>query len=367
MTRSTLLTLAAAGVVSAAACTGNDTKGSSDSAAASSAPASTGSGGVDLTGAGATFPYPIYAKWISDYNAKTGIKINYQAIGSGGGIRQLQEGTVDFGASDAPMTDDEMAKAKGGPILHIPTVLGAVVLTYNIPDLTQPLNLSGEVIADMFLGKITKWNDSRLATLNPGVKLPARDLLVVHRSEGSGTTYIFSDYLTTVSPAWAAGPGKGKELKWPVGLGARNNDGVAGQVKQTPGTIGYVELAYANQNKLAVAKVKNAAGQFIAPAIASITAAAAGAAEKLPPTTDYRVSIVNAPGADAYPISSFTWLLVYQRQMDATKGKKLVDFMRWALSEGEASAAVLDYAPLPPSIGAQLMDRLSTIQVGTAS
>ncbi len=366
VTRSTLFTFAAAGLVSVVACGGSDTKGTSDSAAASSAPAST-SAGVDLTGAGATFPYPIYSKWISDYSAKAGIKINYQAIGSGGGIRQLQEGTVDFGASDAPMTDEEMAKAKGGPILHIPTVLGAVVLTYNIPDLAQPLNLSGEIIADIFLGKITKWNDSRLAALNPGAKLPARDLLVVHRSEGSGTTYIFSDYLTAVSPAWEAGPGKGKELKWPVGLGGRGNDGVAGQIKQTPGTIGYVELAYANQNKLPVAKVKNAAGQFVAPAIASITAAAASAAEKLPPTTDYRVSIVNAPGAEAYPISSFTWLLVYQRQTDPTKSKKLVDFMKWALTEGERSAAALDYAPLPASLGAQLMDRLASIQAGTAS
>jgi phosphate transport system substrate-binding protein len=366
VTRSTLFTLAAAGLVSTAACAGSDTNAATDSSAASSAPSASSSSGVDLTGAGATFPYPIYSKWISDYRAKTGVKINYQAIGSGGGIRQLSEGTVDFGASDAPMSDEELAKAKG-PILHIPTVLGAVVLTYNIPDLEQPLNLSGEVIGDIFLGKITKWNDSRLASLNPGVKLPARDLLVVHRSDGSGTTYIFSDYLTAVSPAWAAGPGKGKELKWPVGLGAKNNDGVAGQVKQTPGSIGYVELAYANQNKLAVAKVKNTAGQFVAPTIASITAAAAGAAEKLPPTTDYRVSIVNAPGAEAYPISSFTWLLVYQRQTDAAKSKKLIDFMKWALTEGEGSAATLDYAPLPASLGAQLMDRVASIQVGTAS
>jgi len=366
VTRSTLFILAAAGLASTAACAGSDTKAASDSSAASSAPSASTSARVDLTGAGATFPYPIYSKWISDYSAKTGVKINYQAIGSGGGIRQLQEGTVDFGASDAPMTDEELAKAKG-PVLHIPTVLGAVVLTYNVPGLTQPLNLSGDVIADIFLGKITKWNDSRLASLNPGVKLPARDLLVVHRSEGSGTTYIFSDYLTAISPAWAAGPGKGKELKWPVGLGGRGNDGVSGQVKQTPGTIGYVELAYANQNKLAVAKVKNAAGQFVAPTIASITAAAAGAAEKLPPTTDYRVSIVNAPGAAAYPISSFTWLLVYQRQTDATKSKKLVDFMKWALTEGEGSAATLDYAPLPASLGAQLLDRVASIQVGTAS
>ena len=366
MTKSTLWTLAAAGLISTVACAGGDSKTANDSAAATSAP-STSSGGVDLTGAGATFPYPIYSRWISDYLAKTAVKINYQQIGSGGGIRQLQEGTVDFGGSDAPMTEQEMAGAKGGPVLHIPSVAGAVVLTYNVPDVPKPLNLTGEVIADIFLGKITKWNDSRLASLNPGATLPARDILVVHRSEGSGTTYIFSEYLTTVSPAWAAGPGKGKELKWPVGIGGRGNDGVAGQVKQTPGTIGYVELAYANQNKLPAALVKNAAGQFVAPTTASITAAAAGAIEKLPPTTDYRVSIVNAPGAEAYPISSFTWLLVYQRQPDAVKGKKLVDFMKWALTEGQTSAPALDYAPLPSSLGAQLIERLATIQLGTAS
>jgi phosphate transport system substrate-binding protein len=366
VTRSTLFALAAAGLVSAA-CSGGESKGRTDSGAASPSPAAARSGGVDLNGAGATFPYPIYSKWISDYSSKTGIRINYQAIGSGGGIRQLSEGTVDFAGSDAPMTDAELAKAKGGPILHIPTVLGAVVLTYNVPDVTQPLNLSGDVVADIFLGKITKWNDSRLAALNSGAKLPAKDILVVHRSEGSGTTYIFSDYLTAVSPAWASGPGKGKELKWPVGLGGRGNDGVSGQVKQTPGTIGYVELAYANQNKLPVARIKNSAGQFVAPTIESITAAAAGAVAKLPPDTDYRVSIVNAPGGQAYPISSFTWLLVYERQAEATKGKKLVDFIRWALTEGEGSAAALDYAPLPEAVSKQLLDKLAAIQVGTAS
>jgi phosphate transport system substrate-binding protein len=362
------LTLAAAGVVSAAACVGSgDAKGAKDSPAASATPTASSTGGIDLTGAGATFPYPLYSKWISDYSMKNGIKINYQAIGSGGGIRQLQEGTVDFGGTDAPMSNEELAKAKGGAILHFPSVLGAVVITYNVPGLTQQLNLTGEVIADIFLGKITKWNDSRVASLNPGAGLPARDVLVVHRSEGSGTTYIFSDYLTAVSPAWASGPGKGKELKWPVGLGGRGNDGVSGQVKQTPGTIGYVELAYANQNRLPVAHIRNAAGQFVAPTTESITAAAAGAVEKLPPDTDYRVSIVNAPGAQAYPISSFTWLILYQRQPDATKGKKLVDFIKWALSEGQGAAGALDYAPLPPALGAQLMDRLNIIQAGTTS
>jgi phosphate transport system substrate-binding protein len=362
--RSTFFTLAAVGLVSAA-CSSGDSRKTTDSGAATAAPTAASSAG--LTGAGATFPYPIYNKWISDYQAKTGIKINYQAIGSGGGIRQLSEQTVDFGASDAPMTDGEMAKAKGGPIIHIPTVLGAVVITYNLPEVAQPLNLTGDIIADMFLGKITKWNDSRIAAVNAGVKLPLRDVIVVHRAEASGTTFIFTDYLTAVSPAWASGPGKGKELKWPVGLGAKNNDGVAGQVKQTPGTIGYVELAYANQNKLPVAKVRNAAGQFVTPTIAAITAAASGAVEKLPPNTDYRVSIVNAPGAEAYPISSFTWLLVYERQADAAKSKQLVDFIKWALTEGEGSASALDYAPLPAAVANQLLDKLGTIQAGPAS
>jgi phosphate transport system substrate-binding protein len=364
VTRPTFWALATAGLISTFACGGGE-RDASDSAAGSAAPAP--SGGVDLTGAGATFPQPIYSKWFSDYAAKTGVRINYQSIGSGGGIRQLSEGTVDFGASDAPMTDAEISRAKGGPVLHIPTVLGAVVLTYNVPEITQPLNLTGEVIADIFLGKITKWNDGRIAALNQGISLPASDILVVHRSDGSGTTFIFSDYLAAVSPAWASGPGRGKELKWPVGLGGKGNEGVAGQIKQTPGTLGYVELAYANQNRLPVAKVRNAAGQFVAPTIESITAAAAGAVEKLPADTDYRVSVVNAPGADAYPISSFTWLLVYQRQPDATKGKKLVDFLRWALIDGQGAAAALDYAPLPASLGAQLMDRLSAIQVGTTT
>ena len=323
------------------------------------------SDGADLTGAGATFPYPIYSKWFSDYASKTGVKINYQSIGSGGGIRQLSEQTVDFGASDAPMSDDEMAKAKGGPVLHFPTVLGAVVLTYNVPEITKPLRLTGATVADIFLGQITTWNDPKIAALNPGVKLPASDILVAHRSDGSGTSYIFTDYLTTVSTAWSSGPGKGKDVKWPVGLGGKGNEGVTGIVKQTPGAIGYVELAYAKQNKLPYALIKNATGQFVAPTIESVTAAAAGAAKALPPTTDFRVSIVNAPGKAAYPISSFTWLLVYASQTDATKGKKLVDFLRWAFNSGEAAASSLDYAPLPPNMVSMLDKRLSQVKLGT--
>jgi phosphate transport system substrate-binding protein len=340
------------------ACGKDQAKTSADSGVAR-----TSSGSVDLTGAGATFPYPLYSKWFSDYAAKTGVRINYQSIGSGGGIRQLSEETVDFGATDGPMSDDEMKRAKGGPILHIPTVLGADAITYNLPGVPSGLKLTPDVVADIFLGKVTKWNDPRIATLNPGTRLPATDLLVVHRSDGSGTTYIFTDYLTSVSPAWKAGPGKGKEVRWPVGLGAKGNEGVAGQIKQTPGSIGYVELAYAKQNALSVAAVRNSAGEFITPSVAAVTAAAAGAAQTLPANTDYRISIVNAPGNGAYPISSFTWILVYERQKDPVKAKKLVDFLNWALTEGEARAAPLDYAPIPESMAANLKERIATIAV----
>jgi phosphate transport system substrate-binding protein len=319
--------------------------------------------GVDLNGAGATFPYPIYSKWFSDYAAKTGVKINYQSIGSGGGIRQLSDMTVDFGASDSPMSDDEMRKTRGGPVMHFPTVLGAVVITYNVPGVTQPLRLTGSTLADIFLGKVTKWNDARIATSNPGVKLPASDVLVVHRSDGSGTTFIFSDYLSAVSTAWKSGPGKGKELQWPVGIGAKGNEGVAGQVKQTPGAIGYVELAYARQNNLPYASVQSGT-QFVAPSVESVTAAASAAIKALPANTDYRVSIVNASGASAYPISSFTWILVYRQQRDAAKAGKLKDFLRWALTEGEKTAPSLDYAPLPADLQQRLAARIDSIGGG---
>lgn len=315
--------------------------------------------GADLTGAGATFPYPIYSKWFADYAAKTGVKINYQSIGSGGGIRQLTEGTVDFGASDAPMSDDEQSKLKT-PVLHVPTVLGAVVITYSLPGIDKALKLNGDVLAKIFEGQIVKWNAAPIAALNPGVKLPSNDILVVHRSDGSGTTYIFTDYLSAVSADWAKAPGKGKEIQWPVGIGGKGNEGVAGQVKQTPYAIGYVELVYARQNKLPFASMQNASGKFMEPSVASVTAAAASA--KLPATTDFRVSIVNAPGADAYPISSFTYLLIPKTFADAAKGKKLIDFVKWAIHDGEKSAPALDYAPLPESIVAMLDQRLSQIQ-----
>ncbi len=323
--------------------------------------------GQALTGAGATFPYPIYSKWFSDYAAQTHVEINYQSIGSGGGVRQISDMTVDFGASDGPMSDAEIAKVKGGPILHIPTVLGADVLTYNLPGITQSLRFSPEAIAGIFLGKITKWNDPQLVALNPGVKLPDQDILVVHRSDGSGTTYIWTDYLSSVSPEWAKGPGKGKDVQWPVGLGGKGNEGVAGQVKQTPYAIGYVELAYARQNKLPYASVKNAAGKFVEPSIESVTAAAASVTATLPANTDYRISIVNGPGAAAYPISSFTWLLVYKNQTNATKGKQLVDFLKWMLHDGQKETAALDYAPLPTEMVKRLDAYVKEIKVGSMS
>jgi phosphate transport system substrate-binding protein len=340
-------------------------KGDGSNSSAASSTTSSG-GGADLTGAGATFPYPIYSKWFSDYANATGIKINYQSIGSGGGVRQISEQTVDFGASDGPMSDEEMGKAKGGPILHIPTVLGADVITYNVPGVTAVLKLTPSVIADIFMGRIKKWNDTRLASLNPGVSLPNQDILVVHRSDGSGTTYIFTDYLDKVSPAWHSSVGKGKEVKWPVGLGGKGNEGVSGQVKQTPGAVGYVELAYAKQNNLPAALVRNKAGQYVAASVPAVTAAAAGVAQSLPANTDYRISIVDAPGAQSYPISSFTWLLVYQHQKDAVKGKKLVDFLNWAMTEGEKSAPTLDYAPLPTEMVTTVKAKIATIDLAGA-
>ena len=344
----------------ALACAGESSSNSSTASSAASG------GSVDLTGAGATFPYPIYSKWFSEYARRTGVKINYQSIGSGGGIRQLSEQTVDFGASDGPMSDQELANAKGGPVLHFPTVLGAVVVTYNVPGLSSPLSLSAAAISDIFSGKILKWNDTRITSLNPGKTLPSSDILVVHRSDGSGTTYIFTDYLSAAVPAWKSGPGKGKEVKWPVGLGAKGNEGVAGQIRQTPGSIGYVELAYAKQNNLPFAAVINQSGKPVMASVPAVTAAAASVAQSLPANTDYRVSIVDAPGADSYPISSFTWILLYQRQSDPVKGKKLIDFLSWAYTEGESMAAALDYAPLPGDMTSRLKARLATIDISGA-
>ena len=299
-----------------------------------------------LNGAGATFPYPIYSKWFTEYSASHGsVQINYQAIGSGAGIRQVTSGTVDFGASDGPMTDEQIAASKV-KIQHIPTVLGAVVPIYNLQGVGSGLKFSPDVLADIYLGKISNWNDGRIAKDNPGVKLPSTEIFVVHRSDGSGTSYIFTDYLSKVSADWKSGPGMGTSISWPRGLGAKNNQGVAGMVRQTPGAIGYVELIYALQNKIETGLVRNPAGVFQKATIDSVTAAAASM-KQMP--ADYRVSITNAPGKDAYPISSFTWLLVPNPGPDAAKSKIIKDFLIWMLDH-ESEATSLDYAPLPASV-----------------
>jgi phosphate transport system substrate-binding protein len=306
-------------------------------------------GEVRLQGAGATFPNPIYQKWFSEYNkSHPNLKFDYQSIGSGGGIRQISERTVDFGGSDAPMKDEDLKTAKG-EILHIPTVLGADVITYNVQGISTDLKLTPEAVAGIFLGHITKWNDPQIASSNAGVNLPASDIATVHRSDGSGTTFVFTDYLSKVSSEWKEKVGAGVSVNWPgKGMGAKGNEGVTGQVKQTPNSIGYVELIYAEQNKLPYASIKNAAGEFVRPALESITAAAAGVAGQMP--DDLRISITNSPGPTAYPISSFTYLLVYKEQQDQAKGKALVDFLWWAIHDGEQMAKDLLYAPLPQEV-----------------
>jgi phosphate transport system substrate-binding protein len=313
---------------------------------------------IQLTGAGATFPAPIYSKWFSDYNKMhSDVQINYQSIGSGGGIKQITEKTVDFGATDAPMSDAELQKAPG--IQHIPTVMGAVVVIANLPSVKQALKFTPETLAAIFLGKITKWSDPALAKDNAGVKLPDEPVTVVHRSDGSGTSYVWTDYLTKVSPAWKAGPGTGKSVSWPVGLGGKGNEGVTGMVLQTEGAIGYVELAYANQNKLTPAVLKNREGAWVKASLDSVSAAAAKA--EIP--DDYRVSITDAPGKDAYPVSSFTYLLVYKDQPDAKKGATLVNFLWWAIHDGQKTAAALDYAPLPKPVVHKLEGTLKKLTV----
>lgn len=304
---------------------------------------------VGLTGAGATFPNPIYSKWFDAYNKKTGVQINYQSIGSGGGIKQYTEGTVDFGATDGPMSNDQMSAVQGA-VLHLPTVMGAVVLTYNLPSVGDTkLKFDGATIADIFLGRITKWNDKRIAALNPGVTLPSIDLIVVHRSDGSGTSYIFTDYLSKVSSTWKDQVGKATAVNWPIGLGGKGNEGVTEQIKQTEGSVGYVELIYALSNKLPFADVKNAAGSFVTPSLESVTAAAGSA--KFSAGTDFRVSITDAPGAGSYPISSFTWLLVRPKMKDPAKAKALKEFLAWMITpEAQAMAKDLAYAPLPAAV-----------------
>lgn len=316
---------------------------------------------VQINGAGATFPFPLYSKWFDEYRkSKPEVQVNYNSIGSGGGIKALLENTVDFGASDSPMTDEELKKAKL-PIVHVPTVLGAVVLSYNLPELTKPLHLSGEVIADIYLGKITKWNDPRIAALNAGTALPGKDIFVAYRSDGSGTTAIFTDYLAKLSPEWKTKVGAGKSVAWPTGLAGKGNEGVAGLVKQSPGAIGYLELIYAASNKLPFADVKNKAGKFVSPSLKTVTAAAAGALKKMP--EDFRVSITNAEGNDAYPIASFTYLLIPSR-LSKDKGREILDLLQWVLSPAaQKMAEPLQYAPLPASLVTKVNSRLKTVKV----
>jgi phosphate transport system substrate-binding protein len=340
LARSLVITVAAAGAL---ACGGGEAKT------------------VSLTGAGATFPYPVYSKWFDAYYKATGNQVNYQSLGSGAGVKQFTEGTVDFGATDGPMNADELAAVTGG-VHHIPTVIGADVVTWNLPSLgTTQLKFDAATIADIFLGKIKKWNDPRLVALNPGVQLPDKDLLVVHRSDGSGTTYIWTDYLSTVSPEWKEKVGTGKSVNWPVGLGGKGNEGVTQQVKQVEGTIGYVELIYAMANDLPFAAIKNKSGNFVSPTLESVSAAAAGV--DLPQDTDFRVSIVDAAGADAYPVASFTWLLIHPDMADAAKALAIKQFLTWTTGpEAAAMASELHYAPLPAKVQELVKARIATLK-----
>ncbi len=319
---------------------------------------------VQLNGAGATFPNIIYQKWMLTFNqANPTIQLNYQSIGSGGGIRQFSDGTVDFGGTDAPMSDSAIAAIQGN-VLHIPTALGAIVATYNLPGVTQQLKFTPDLLADIFLGKVTKWNDARITSINAGVTLPTTDIVVVHRADGSGTSYGWTDYLTKVSPDWASRVGKGTSVNWPVGLGGRGNEGVAATVSQTPGAIGYVELGYATINKMAFGQVRNSAGKFVAPTLEAVTAAAAGVLAKMGATTDFRVSLTNPDGAAAYPIATMTWLLLHKDYADAAKAKALVQFVWWAETEGQAVAPSLGYAPLPQQLRPWIEARLRSIKAG---
>jgi phosphate transport system substrate-binding protein len=316
-------------------------------------------GQTTVNGAGATFPNPMYQKWFSEYHkAHPDVQFNYQSIGSGGGIRQVLAQTVDFGASDGPMTDEQLSQAKT-KILHIPTVLGAVVPAYNVPGVSTELKFTPEALAGIFLGKITTWNDPAIAKANPGVSLPNQTIIVIHRSDGSGTTYIFTDYLSKISTEWQNGPGKGTSVKWPVGLGGKGNEGVAGMIRQMQGGIGYIELIYAVQNKIDYGSVKNASGAFVKASLDSVTAAAASA-KSMP--ADFRVSITNAPGKDAYPISSFTWLLIPEKSKEAAKGKILADFLNWMVDDGQKMTAELTYAPLPENVAVKVKGAIKQVQ-----
>lgn len=314
-----------------------------------------------INGAGATFPYPIYSKWFDEYTkVEPAVRFNYQSIGSGGGILMMRNQSVDFGASDAPVNDEQL-KQMPGPIFHFPSVMGAVVLAYNLPDVKQKIRLTGPVIADIFLGKVVKWSDPEITQLNPGVMLPDDPIVTCHRSDGSGTTYIFADYLSKVSPEWAKKVGKGTSLKWPVGLGGKGNEGVTGLVQQTPGALGYVELIYALKNNIPFATVRNHDGNWVDASLGGVTAAAAGAASNMPP--DFRVSITDAPGPDAYPISSFTYLLIYKNERDKAKGEAIVKFLKWALTDGQKFAAPLAYGSLPPTVVDKEIAQISQVVI----
>ena len=319
---------------------------------------------TNLTGAGATFPAPIYQKWFNDYQSIGNVQINYQPNGSGGGIKAVMEGVTDFGASDMPLTDEQLNEYKtkhGFPVLLFPTVLGAAVPTYNLPGVTEPLNFTQDALAGIFLGKVTKWNDPAIASANKGVKLPDTKILVAHRSDGSGTTFVWTDYLSKISPAWSSKVGKpNTSVDWPVGIGGKGNDGVAAIVKQQEGAIGYVELIYAIKNHLAYGNVKNKAGKFVKADLSSVTAAAAGAAKSIP--DDFRVSITDAPGANAYPISTFTWLLVPSKVSDGSKKTALTGFLKWAITKGQSEVEALDYAKLPPSVASKEQKAIAEIQ-----
>jgi phosphate transport system substrate-binding protein len=315
---------------------------------------------VSINGAGATFPYPLYSKWFSEYRKiDPSVEINYQSIGSGGGVRQLLENTIDFGASDSPMKDEQLAKAKL-PIYHFPTVLGAVVLTYNLPGITEAVRLTPELVSDLFLGKIYYWNDPKIVAMNPGVNLPDVPVMIVHRSDGSGTTAVLTDYLSKISPEWKSRVGAGTAVKWPIGLGGKGNEGVTGFVKNSPGALGYVELLYAEKNRLQVALLQNSEGNFVKPEARTISAAADGALAVMP--KDFRISITNAKGKDAYPISSFTYLLVYSK-MPAEKGSKIRNFLQWAVKDGQKMASALFYAPLPESLVTKVEARIRELEI----
>jgi phosphate transport system substrate-binding protein len=340
-------------LVTAAACS----KSEAPPAGTTAAPSQT----IAINGAGATFPYPIYSKWFSDYNnLQPNVRINYQSIGSGGGIKQLSSQTVFFGATDGPMTEEQL-KSAPGPVLHFPTVLGGVVPAYNLPNFTADLKFTGPTLANIYLGRIKKWNEPAIVKANPGVALPNLDITVVHRADGSGTTYIWVDYLSKISQEFKQKVGVATSVRWPTGVGAKGNEGVAGMIRQTPGAIGYVELIYAKQNDIPYAAVQNAAGEYVRASLDSVTAAAAGAAANMP--EDFRVSITNAPGKGAYPIASLTWILLFQNPSDKERGRVMVDFMKWALTEGQRSAATLGYAPLPKEVIDREMQALQKIQL----